>query len=267
VVTIGVTQPSRVLGFLPTPCLLITHFDQLIEVKDSKVLEIDLPELEKTIEQIDDVLLVIIDPIASYLGKVDSHKNADIRSVLEPLGRMAAKQHVTIIANRHLSKAAGGSANSRVIGSVAFVNGPEGRTAIEEAKQFLIEMLGVGEVPAKEVKAAADVQMISSATLKRAKSALGVQVKRVGFGPGSMFLWSFASAIDAQSSHRCSQKEMSTYGGVEHLCVSKANLDEATPFEERAAILEYDDGLSRAEAEARAAAEFPELPDFLRRVQ
>ena len=38
-------------------------------------------------------------------------------------------------------------------------------------------------------------------------------------------------------------------------------------FEERAAILEYDGGLTRAEAEARAAAEFPELPDFLRRVQ
>ncbi len=32
-------------------------------------LQIDLPELEKTIEQIDDVLLVIIDPITSYLGK------------------------------------------------------------------------------------------------------------------------------------------------------------------------------------------------------
>jgi hypothetical protein len=85
-------------------------------------LQLDLPELEKTLEQLDDVLLVIIDPITSYLGKVDSHKNADIRSVLEPLGKMAAKRHVTVIANTHLSKAAGGSANSRVIGSIAFVN-------------------------------------------------------------------------------------------------------------------------------------------------
>ena len=37
--------------------------------------------------------------------------------------------------------------------------------------------------------------------------------------------------------------------------------------EERAAILEYDGGFSRAEAESRTAAEFAELPDFLRRVQ
>ena len=86
-------------------------------------LQLDLPELEKKIEEFGDVLLVIIDPITSYLGKgVDSHKNAELRSVLEPLGKMAAKLHVTVIANTHLSKASGGSANSRVIGSVAFVN-------------------------------------------------------------------------------------------------------------------------------------------------
>ena len=38
-------------------------------------------------------------------------------------------------------------------------------------------------------------------------------------------------------------------------------------FEERAAILEYDGGLTRAEAEALAAEEFPELPAFLRRAR
>jgi hypothetical protein len=47
--------------------------------------------------------------------------------------------------------------------------------------------------------------------------------------------------------------------------ISNGHLDD--DFEERAAILEYDGGFSSAEAEARAAAEFPELPDFLRRVQ
>jgi putative DNA primase/helicase len=301
-------------------------------------LQSDLPELEKTIERLDDVLLVIIDPITSYLGKVDSHKNAELRSVLEPLGRMAAKEHVTIIANTHLSKASGGSANSRVIGSVAFVNharaafivtadpddtgrrlflpsktnlgkpreglayriadtalpgpehgsviwapyvkwedapvtisadqamaalagGTEGRTALEEAKQFLIELLGPSEVSAKDVKAAADAQMISSATLRRAKSALGVQVKREGFGPGSTLLWSLSLPIDAQSSHRCSSKRMSTYDGNEHLCAPMTRED----FEERAAILEYDAGLSRAQAEVRAKIDFPELPEFLDR--
>jgi putative DNA primase/helicase len=43
--------------------------------------------------------------------------------------------------------------------------------------------------------------------------------------------------------------------------------DTAYEFEERAAILEFDGGFARAEAETQAAEEFPELPEFLRRVQ
>ena len=84
-------------------------------------LQADLERLEAEILKRDNVKLVIIDPISSYLGKVDSHKNADVRSVLEPLGEMAARLRVAIICNNHFSKG-GGSANSRVIGSVAFVN-------------------------------------------------------------------------------------------------------------------------------------------------
>ena len=84
-------------------------------------LQADLERLETEIGRHDNVSLVIIDPISSYLGKVDSHKNADVRSVLEPLGEMAARLRVAIICNNHFSKG-GGSANSRVIGSVAFVN-------------------------------------------------------------------------------------------------------------------------------------------------
>jgi putative DNA primase/helicase len=81
----------------------------------------DLERLEAEILKRDNVKLVIIDPISSYLGKVDSHKNADVRSVLEPLGEMAARLRVAVICNNHFSKG-GGNANSRVIGSVAFVN-------------------------------------------------------------------------------------------------------------------------------------------------
>jgi hypothetical protein len=50
---------------------------------------------------------LIIDPISSYLGKVDSHKNAEVRSVLEPLGELAARRGVAIICNNHFSKGGG----------------------------------------------------------------------------------------------------------------------------------------------------------------
>jgi len=56
---------------------------------------------------------------------------------------------------------------------------------------------------------------------------------------------------------------MSTYDANEHICAPMDPKD----FAERPAILEYEAGLTRLEVEARATKEFPELPDFLRRVQ
>jgi putative DNA primase/helicase len=82
-------------------------------------LQADLERLEAEIRKHDNVRMVIIDPVSSYLGKVDSHKNADVRSVLEPLGAMASRLSVAVLCNNHFSKG-GGSANSRIIGSVAF---------------------------------------------------------------------------------------------------------------------------------------------------
>jgi hypothetical protein len=84
-------------------------------------LQADLHRLELLIEQLPNVIMVILDPITSYLGAVDSHKNADVRRVLDPLNDFASRTRVVVIANNHFSKG-GGSANSRFIGSVAFVN-------------------------------------------------------------------------------------------------------------------------------------------------
>jgi putative DNA primase/helicase len=84
-------------------------------------LRTDLEMLEIELQKHGDVRAVILDPVTSYLGKVDSHKNADVRAVLEPLGEMAARMRVAVICNNHFSKS-GGSANNRIIGSVAFVN-------------------------------------------------------------------------------------------------------------------------------------------------
>jgi putative DNA primase/helicase len=82
-------------------------------------LQADLERLEAEIRKHDNVRMIIIDPVSSYLGKVDSHKNSDVRGVLEPLGEMASRLSVAVLCNNHFSKG-GGSANSRIIGSVAF---------------------------------------------------------------------------------------------------------------------------------------------------
>jgi hypothetical protein len=84
-------------------------------------LQSDLLALEDAIAHLGDVRLVIIDPVSSYLGKVDSHKNAEVRTVLEPIGEMAARLRVAVVAVTHFSKGGGTSANNRIIGSIAFV--------------------------------------------------------------------------------------------------------------------------------------------------
>lgn len=80
----------------------------------------DMALLEQVITQRGDVRLVIIDPISSYMGRTDSHKNSDVRSVLEPIGEMAERLRVAVLAITHLSKNDGKAIN-RFIGSIAFV--------------------------------------------------------------------------------------------------------------------------------------------------
>jgi hypothetical protein len=81
-------------------------------------LQADLDLLEQEITKTRDVRLVIIDPISSYMGKTDSHKNSDVRGVLEPVGEMAARLRVAVVSVTHKGK--GNSAINSAIGSVGF---------------------------------------------------------------------------------------------------------------------------------------------------
>lgn len=84
-------------------------------------LQADLALLESRIAELEDVRIVVIDPISSYMGKVDSHKNADVRSVLELVGEMAARLRVAVLGITHFSKGGDTKAINRFIGSIAFI--------------------------------------------------------------------------------------------------------------------------------------------------
>jgi putative DNA primase/helicase len=98
-------------------------------------LQFDLALLEQKIAEIGNVALVIIDPISSYMGKADSHKNAEVRGALEPASEMAERLRVAILSITHFSKSGAGNnskALHRFIGSIAFVGAPRAAFAVIE---------------------------------------------------------------------------------------------------------------------------------------
>lgn len=67
---------------------------------------------------------------------------------------------------------------------------PAERTALDEATEFLTEILAQGAaLSATEVKAAARQAGIAERTLDRARHRAGVVARREGFGPGATYVW------------------------------------------------------------------------------
>ena len=80
----------------------------------------DTEHLRAAIKTVDNCRLVVVDPISAYLGKTDSHKNAEVRAVLAPLAELAADTRVAVLCVSHLRKGEG-QAIYRTMGSLAFV--------------------------------------------------------------------------------------------------------------------------------------------------
>lgn len=64
--------------------------------------------------------LFIVDPISAFLGRIDSHKNAEVRAILGPVADLAEKHRIAVLAITHLSKQQSRAIN-RITGSIAFV--------------------------------------------------------------------------------------------------------------------------------------------------
>lgn len=84
-------------------------------------LKTDLTRLAYLMDELNEVALLIIDPITAYLGGTDSHKNADVRALLSPLSDFASRYDVAVVCVSHLNKGGSSDALMRVSGSNAFV--------------------------------------------------------------------------------------------------------------------------------------------------
>jgi putative DNA primase/helicase len=234
---------------------LIRVFNRSV-IKDGKRksfnLRDDLDMLGAAIESVDNVSLVVVDAITSYMGAIDSHRTTDVRAVLEPIAGFAEHHGVSILGVTHPPKAASGNALRAFTGSFAFVAaprvaffvtsepgtdrrlllpvknniGPKAKGqgyfiatklvtnnieapcilwddapvdvtadqaiaaasqalrdggAMEEAKDFLRDLLANGPVDAKVGEEGSRASGISERTLKRARKELGVKSEKDGY--------------------------------------------------------------------------------------
>jgi hypothetical protein len=86
-----------------------------------------LPSLLEDIDSIEQVVnansahLVIIDPLNAYIGRTDSHNDAQIRRALTPLAKMAERTGAAVLVVMHLNQATLQPALYRVQGSIGYV--------------------------------------------------------------------------------------------------------------------------------------------------
>ena len=81
----------------------------------------DAEKIGRIMGEIEDVVLLIIDPISEYMGKKDANNNADVRDMLATLTDHVRSHNVAILAIAHFNKKTDvTSASSRINGSIGF---------------------------------------------------------------------------------------------------------------------------------------------------
>jgi hypothetical protein len=81
----------------------------------------DLEDIEIAVRKTSAVLIVIDVLMAFLPGKVDAHRDQDVRGVLSGLAAMAERTGSCVLLLRHLNKSAGGSAMYRGGGSIGII--------------------------------------------------------------------------------------------------------------------------------------------------
>jgi len=85
----------------------------------------DIEKLSRTIDEVGDVGLVIIDPVGNHITGKNSNSDTDIRDAIAPLNDLADQKEAMVVGVRHLSeKEAKAGAIAAILGASAWVQVP-----------------------------------------------------------------------------------------------------------------------------------------------
>lgn len=104
----------------------VGRFEVVSEIGDelSLSLPMDNSLLEDEVNR-NGVALVVVDPLMSVIGsKIDTHKERDVRTALDPLAKLADRTGSVVLGIAHFNKGNGSDAASLITGSGAFKNVP-----------------------------------------------------------------------------------------------------------------------------------------------
>ncbi|QEL20406.1 AAA family ATPase [Limnoglobus roseus] len=89
----------------------------------SKVLTLaDVDQIGQALAAVPDARLLVIDPVGSFIGgRVDAHRDNEVRGVLSPLAALAEQHKVAVVLVAHTKKGGGEIADDTALGSRAFV--------------------------------------------------------------------------------------------------------------------------------------------------
>jgi hypothetical protein len=77
--------------------------------------------LEQLLLKHPDTIAICVDPVGSYIGRIDAHRDNEVRAILAPLAALARKHNVAVVLIAHTRKMSGGTADDSVLGSRGFV--------------------------------------------------------------------------------------------------------------------------------------------------
>src|SRR5262249_48440122 len=153
-------------------------------------LERDMGKLQEALEKFPDIKLIVIDPVAAYIGKVDTHVDAAVRAVLGPLAELAAKRKIAIVGEMELQQTKARLENARP-GSL--------KIRMHETRRFVEAELG-------------NLEALLNTEARRARAELAKHIGKIVLRPegkkyvaiGNWNLFGAGASYDGAGGQNCS---------------------------------------------------------------